>query len=183
VRRKGRKGATGLKFDRAVSVTNKVLAVQSESHHYHSLFTNFLLVFECISTGLPLLGATITWTAPPPQRGPLQQSDTSIRRTTQRLLNASTEVQLKWDFILSGEILDRVSWEIDNVPIGRKTSSGIIVIEPTSNFREHFNISASDPATLIIYKVTEADEAVFKCNVESTLKTWVDEIQVKIDGE
>ena len=90
---------------------------------------------------------------------------------------------MTWKFTLSGEILDRVSWKIDEVPIGRKISSGIILIEPTSNFQEHFNISASDPATLIIHKVTEADEAVFKCLVESNIRTWADEIQVKIGGE
>ena len=90
---------------------------------------------------------------------------------------------MTWKFTLSGEILDRVSWKIDEVPIGRKISSGIILIEPTSNFQEHFNISASDPATLIIHKVTEADEAVFKCLVESNIRTWADEIQLKIGGE
>ena len=88
-----------------------------------------------------------------------------------------------WNFTLSGEILDRVTWQIDGLRIGRKTSSGIIVIEPTSNFQERFGISASDPATLIIHKVTEADEAVFTCDVESNVKTWADEIQVQIDSE
>ena len=52
-----------------------------------------------------------------------------------------------------------------------------------ANFQEHFDISHSDPATLIIYNVTEADEAVFSCNVESNVKTWIDEIDVQIVGK
>ena len=90
---------------------------------------------------------------------------------------------MTWNLTLSSEIHDRVTWEIDGVRIGRKTSSGIISIDPTSNFQERFGISASDLATLIIHKVTEADEAVFKCDVESNIKAWADEIRVKIDSE
>ena len=76
-----------------------------------------------------------------------------------------------------------MTWAIDNVQIGRKTSSGVIVIEQTGNFQEHFGISATDPATLIIKNVTEADAAVFRCSVETNVKTWADEIQVEIVGE
>jgi len=83
---------------------------------------------------------------------------------------------------LSGEKLDRVIFEIGNVRIGRKTSSGVS-IEPTENFQEHFDISPSDPATLIIYNVTEADEAVFTCSVETNIKTWTDEIEVQVVGK
>jgi len=49
--------------------------------------------------------------------------------------------------------------------------------------QEHFNISRSDPATLIIYNVTEADEAVYSCDVETDKKTWTDVIQVKVGGK
>ena len=141
--------------------------------------------FSCILYFLNahLIDATITWTAPPLQRGPLQTSDLSIRRTTQQLEINSPEERLTWEFTLSGVTLDRVTWAKDNVPIGRKTSSGIIVIEPTENFQEHFGISASDPATLIIKNVTEADAAVFRCSVETNVKTWADEIQVEIVGK
>lgn len=90
---------------------------------------------------------------------------------------------MKWDFTLSGETLDRVIFEIGSSRIGRKASSGLVNIEPVSNFQEHFDISRGDPATLIIYNVTEADEAVFVCIVETDVKTWKDEIQVQIVGK
>ena len=127
--------------------------------------------------------ATITWTLPPPQRGPLQPSDNSVRTTIQQVLNGSSEAHLKWNFTFSGEILDRVEFMIGNVQIGKKFSSGTVAIDPRDNFQEHFNISRSYPATLIIYNVTEADEAVFSCMVATNSKEWTDEIEVQIVGK
>ena len=127
--------------------------------------------------------ATITWILPPPQRGPLPTSDTSVRTTIQQVINGSSEAHLTWNFTLSGEILDRVIFLIGVVRIGKKTSSGIVSIDPTWNFREHFDISRGEPATLIIYNVTEADEAVFSCKVETNIKEWTDQIQVQIVGK
>jgi len=126
---------------------------------------------------------TITWTLPPPQRGPLQTSDTSVRTTMQQVINGSSEAHLTWSFTLSAEIVDRVRFEIGGVAIGKKTSAGIVSIEATKNFRQHFDIGRSEAATLIIYNVTEADEAVFTCYVETDAKTWSDEIQVQIVGK
>ena len=127
--------------------------------------------------------AKITWTTPPPQRGPLEISDGTVRETTQLLINGSSEEHLKWEFTLLNEILVEVSWQIDGVSIGRKEASGRINIQPTSNFREHFGISASDQATLIIYNVTEADNAIFSCVVSTRTKDWSDIIRVKVGGE
>ena len=91
---------------------------------------------------------------------------------------------------MSGETLDRVFWEIRHkeeiaaTRIGTKRASGSVSITNTPNFLEHFNISSSDPATLIIYDVTEADEAVFSCKVENiNSDVWTDSIQVEIVGE
>ena len=81
---------------------------------------------------------------------------------------------------MSGEILDRVTFLKGIARIGKKYSSGAVSIDPTNNFLEHFDVSRSDPATLIIYNVTEADEAVFSCMVETDIKTWTDEIEVQI---
>ena len=89
---------------------------------------------------------------------------------------------MKWEFTLSGVTLDRVFWERGNVRIDRKTSSGVIVIGPTENFQEHFNISASKPATLIVKNVTEADAAAFTRSVETNVKIWAEEIEVEIAG-
>ena len=126
--------------------------------------------------------ATIKWTLPPPQRGPLQVGDTSVRTTIQRVINGSSEAHLTWNFILSGETLDRVRFNKGSYRIGKKSSSGIVSIDPILNFQEHFDISRSDPATLIIYNVTERDEAVFSCIVE-TVRDWADKIEVRIVGK
>ena len=126
--------------------------------------------------------ATITWILPPPQRGPLQTADTSVRTTIQRVIDGSSETHLTWNFTLSGETLDRVTFKLGNDRIGKKSSSGIVSIDPILNFQEHFDISRSDPATLIIYNATEADEAVFSCTVE-TVKEWTDKIEVRIVGK
>ena len=89
---------------------------------------------------------------------------------------------MTWNFTLSGETLDRVRFNIGNVRIGQKSSSGIVSIDPVFNFQEHFDISRSDPATLIIYNATEADEAMFSCIVE-TVREWTDKIEVRIVGK
>ena len=49
--------------------------------------------------------------------------------------------------------------------------------------QEHFNISKSDQATFIIYKVTEADEALFTCDVQTNIRNWIDNIQVTVVGK
>jgi len=36
---------------------------------------------------------------------------------------------------------------------------------------------------LIIYNVTEADEAVFSCSVETNIKEWTDKIEVQVVGK
>ena len=89
---------------------------------------------------------------------------------------------MTWNFTLSGETLDRVTFKLGNDRIGKKSSSGIVSIDPVLNFQEHFDISRSDPATLIIYNASEADEAVFSCIVE-TVREWTDEIEVRIVGK
>ena len=134
--------------------------------------------------------SAITWTKPLPQYTPLDRAPENIRITNIQLLNGSAEQRLIWDYSLSGETLDRVSWEIRRkedagaLRIGIKRASGSVSISNTANFLEHFNISSSDPATLIIYDVTEADEALFSCKVgNSSGGVWTDIIQVEIVGE
>ena len=86
-----------------------------------------------------------------------------------------------WDFTLDGETLERVSWEVNGDRIGRKPAAGMITIFP--NFKQNFNISPSDPATLIVYNVTAADGVKFTCDVETNTKAWKDIIEVVIYGE
>ena len=134
-----------------------------------------------------LADSAIRWTKPLPQYTPLDRAPENVRTTKIKLLNGSAEQRLIWDYSLSGETLDKVFWEIrrkedsSGTRIGIKRPSGFVSI---SNFLEHFNISSSDPATLIIYDVTEADEALFSCKVEnSNGDVWTDIIQVEIVGE
>lgn len=148
-----------------------------------------MLLLSLASLGLTELltslisDATITWTLPSPQRGPLPTSVSEVRTTIQKVINGSSEAHLIWNFTLSGEILDRVIFLKGLTRIGKKTSSGIRSIDPRENFQEHFDISRSDPATLIFYNATEADEAVFSCKVETNIKEWTDSIQVEIVGK
>ena len=128
-----------------------------------------------------ILDATITWTAPLPQHGPLNPVDISVRTTTLRLINGSSEVPLRWKFILSGETFQQVLWTKNTLSIGWKSDSGVVTLDPA--LQGHFNISASDQATLIINRVTEADDAVFTCSVQTSVKVWDDNIQVKVGGE
>ena len=74
-----------------------------------------------------------------------------------------------------------MSWRKNAVSIGRKSDSGVVTLYP--GFQGHYNISAGDQATLIINRVTEADDAVFACSVQTSVKVWVDNIQVKVGGE
>ena len=62
----------------------------------------------------------MTWTLPPPQRGLLQTSESTIRRTIQQVVNGSFDAHLIWNFTLSGEILDRVIFQIGVVRSGKK---------------------------------------------------------------
>lgn len=126
--------------------------------------------------------ATITWTAPLPQRGPLNPAEIIKPRTTiLRLINGSSEVPLTWKFTLLGETFQQVSWRKNTIDIGRKSDSGVVTLNPA--LQGHFTISASDQATVIIIRVTEADDAVFSCIVQTNVKIWADNIQVKVGGE
>lgn len=124
-----------------------------------------------------VIDASITWTVPSPQHSPVDASDK--RTTIQQVLDGPGEVHLKWEYTLTDETVDRVMWRKDGLPIARKLSSGVVIIL-SSNFQEHFNISRTEQATLIIYNVSLADGAVFRCTVETLSTEWSDEIQVSV---
>ena len=89
---------------------------------------------------------------------------------------------MEWDFTLSGESLDRVTWNRGaNDRIGNKASSGAVTVFPA--FQGQFNISPNNRATLIIYNTTAADGEEIKCTVITDLSIWVDIIRVVIKGE
>ncbi|XP_022799298.1 hemicentin-2-like [Stylophora pistillata] len=122
--------------------------------------------------------ATITWILPSPQRGPLAIGDTSFRTTVKELDGRYPELRLEWDFTLSGESLTLVSWRIENIIMGSKALPGAVTLFPA--FKGDFNISPSDPATLIIYNKTAADGKKFTCSVATDLRVWDDVIRVAI---
>ncbi|XP_066024439.1 fibroblast growth factor receptor 2-like isoform X2 [Pocillopora verrucosa] len=123
--------------------------------------------------------ANITWTLPSPQRGPLSNTDTSVRTTFKVLDGSSSELRLEWDFTLSGESLFRLSWKIDSTDvIGTKTASGALTLFPA--FKGQFNISPNDRATLIIHNATAADGKQITCTVTTDVRDWNDIISVVI---
>ena len=129
-----------------------------------------------------LVDANIIWTLPFPQRGPLSNTDISVRTTHKVLDGSSSELRLEWDFTLSGELLIRVSWKRGaNDIIGAKTASGAVTIFPT--FQGLLNISHNDPATLVIYNTTAADGKEITCTVTTDVRDWNDVISVVIKGE
>ena len=126
--------------------------------------------------------ATITWTLPSPQRGPVTIADPKVRTTLKVFDGRSPELRLEWNFTLSSESLVRVSWKRGaNERIGTKSSSGAVTL--FSTFQGQFNISPNDPATLIIYNTTAADEEKITCSVVTDLSTWDDVILVVLHGE
>ncbi|CAH3161370.1 unnamed protein product [Pocillopora meandrina] len=123
--------------------------------------------------------ATITWTLPTPQRGPVSNSDFSVRTTVKVFYGRSLELRLEWDFTLSGEVLSFVSWRRGGTDrIGSKASSGAVTLLPT--FQGQFNISSNDRATLIIYNTTAADGEKITCRVVTERNIWEDAILVVI---
>ena len=156
----------------------------SDRLHIRVLITDNLTSLYVVLTGhfLCAVGATITWTLPTPQRGPLSNSDGSVRTTVKVFDGRSPELRLEWDFTLSGEVLSFVSWKRGaNENIGTKSSSGAVTLSPA--FQGQFNISPNDRATLIIYNTTAADGEKITCRVVTNKNIWLDAILVVIKGE
>ena len=84
-------------------------------------------------------------------------------------------MHLRWEYTLTDETFERVSYEKDGVQIVRRVYLGYLLI-----LASNFNISRSEQATLIIYDISEADGAVFQCTVETPKRAWRDEIQVSV---
>ena len=66
--------------------------------------------------------------------------------------------------------------------IGIKRSTGELSV--LEKYKNDFNISGRDQATLIIYNLTMADGETFNCEVETErFKRWNDRIKVMIYGK
>lgn len=156
----------------------------SDHLHIRVLITDNLTSLYVVLTGhfLCAVDATIIWTLPTPQRGPLSNLDSSVRTTLKVFDGRSPELRLEWDFTLSGELFSFVSWKRGNIEnIGAKASSGAVTLFLAS--QGQFNISLNDRATLIIYNTTAADGEKITCRVVTDMNIWEDAILVVIKGE
>jgi len=136
-----------------------------------------------------LAATSVTWTAPPPAWN--QTDPTNIRTVDILVFNRSTQVHLKWNYILSpGSNLQITTFSISEdgsenvIDIGLKFhhSDGSETRTILNNLGACFNISTSEVATLIINRATEREEATFRCRL-TTSSTWQYRVRVKLTGE
>ena len=95
---------------------------------------------------------------------------------------------LIWNYTLSpGSNLQFTGFSIDDggfVSIGKIFhASGITSVFDTMDYRTRFNISRSEVATLIINRITEREEAVYQCELETVMNRWRYRIQVLVTGD
>ena len=133
------------------------------------------------------LATSATWTAPPPAW--TQTDPAEIRKVVIPVVNGSTQVPLRWNYILSpGSNLQSIGFSIDDgsgfVGIGKIFhTSGITTIFNTKDYRTRFNISRREVATLIVNRITEREEAVYECGLETVTNKWRYRIQVIVTGD
>ena len=90
---------------------------------------------------------------------------------------------LRWSYILSsGSNLLSTGFSIDDGGfdnIGKIFhGSGITTVFDKKDYRTRFNISRSEVATLIINRVTEREEAVYECGLQTATNNWRYRIRV-----
>ena len=132
------------------------------------------------------LVASVMWTAPPPAWN--QTDSTVIRTVNMSVVIGSTQVHLRWSYTLSpGLNLQNTAFAIDDGissdVIGQLFhGSGNTAVFDRNDYRTRFAISTSEMATLIINKVTEREEAVYQCELETLSNTWRYRIRVTVTG-
>lgn len=149
-----------------------------------SSFRNFPII-TVKTDGVFLAATSVTWTEPPPAWNPTGQSD--IRTVDILVFNRSTQVHLKWNYILSaGSQLLSTTFSI----IAEGSSNDIGVKFPGSgtptifnSFRARFNISTSEVATLIINRATEREETTFQCKLTTDSNTWQYRVRLQLTGK
>jgi len=130
--------------------------------------------------------SVITWTAPPPVWN--QTSLTDTRTVDILVFNRSTQVHLKWNYILStGSVVQITTFSIFDkdsssfIDIGHKFH-GSDTTTIFDNYRARFNISTSEVATLIINRATEREETTFQCKL-ATSKQWQYRVRLEMTGK
>ena len=137
---------------------------------------------------LYVLAASITWTAPLPRWTTANQSE--IRTANISVVSGTTQEALKWSYTLpTGSdprttrfhiIIKGASDLIGSI----SHDTGQYVIRDVKDYQTRFNISRSEVATLIINKVTEREEAVYQCELETkALDAWRYNIRVIVTGK
>ena len=116
--------------------------------------------------------------------------NSEIRTVNMSVVNGSTQEALKWSYTLpTGSeprttrfyIIKGVSDLIGS--ISHDSGGDNYVIRDQNDHQTRFNISRSEVATLIINKVTEREEAVYQCELETkALETWRYNIRVIVTG-
>ena len=107
------------------------------------------------------------------------------------VLNGSTQLALRWNYTLqTGSDLRTTYFRIikgvsDVIGAILHDSGGDkYLIRDTNDYQTRFNISRSEVATLIINEVTEHEEAVYQCMLETkTGDIWRYNIRVIVTGK
>ena len=120
---------------------------------------------------------SITWTEPPP---PFNASGSADKRpaTTRQFLKGSSNVTLSWNFTVLSGSLREVDLLLEEKRIG--DIRGIPFVFP--KYRQRFAIRADEPATLIIFNVTETEGGTYTCQVSTTEGDFQDKIVVEVLG-
>ena len=107
------------------------------------------------------------------------------------VVNGSTQEALKWSYNLPASVDPRttrfhiIKGASDLIGlIFHGIGGDIYAISDAEDYQTRFNISRSEVATLMINKVTEHEEAVYQCELETNaLDTWRYNIRVIVTGK
>ena len=148
-----------------------------------SSFCNFAII-TVKTDGVFLAATSVTWTEPPPAWNPTSQSDT---KTVDILVfNRSTQVHLKWNYILSAD--SQLLSTTFSIAEGSGNDIGVIyhgsgTTTIFESYRARFNISTTEVATLIINRVTEREETTFQCKLTTDSSPWQYRVRLKLTGK
>ena len=115
----------------------------------------------------------------------------AIRTVNMSVVNGSTKEALRWSYTLPTgsdprttrfHIIKGASAVIGS--IFHDSSGNYYQIRDANDYQTRFNISRNEVATLIINKVTEPEEAVYQCELETKAgDTWRYNIRVTVTGK
>ncbi|XP_022802711.1 hemicentin-2-like [Stylophora pistillata] len=123
---------------------------------------------------LNIIARTFTWTAPPPAWTPTDGND--IRTVNFPALNGSTNVALRWNYVLGGgEGLFLTTWIFNGNQIALLTTLPSAIISD-----DRFAVNTREVATLIIKNVSDITDGTIQCVAHTSVSVWKYNIQVEI---